>query len=170
MLNSLNAYFKTRHAWLLLIISASTLEIIALILQHCMLFDPCVLCIYQRCTLYGIIAAGLIGAIAPNTPLRFIGIFIWLYNASQGLLLAKKHIDIQSNTSPFVTCDFFVDFPSWLPLDKWLPAIFSASGDCTEHKWFFLSLEMSQWMLIIFGIYLIACIFVLIAQFFKTKS
>ncbi|QOI11020.1 disulfide bond formation protein DsbB [Blochmannia endosymbiont of Colobopsis nipponica] len=168
MLYFFNIYSKTRKAWFLLSSTACILEIIALYFQHIMLFKPCALCIYQRCTLCGIILAGLIGTIAPKkTLLRFTGIFVWLYSASQGLLLAKKHINLQLNPSPFVTCDFFVNFPSWLPLDKWLPQIFDAIGDCTEYQWFFLSLEMSQWMVIIFGIYLIISVFVLISQFLK---
>ncbi len=44
-------------------------------------------------------------------------------------------------------------FPEWLPLDKWVPQVFVASGDCAERQWDFLGLEMPQWLLGIFIAY-----------------
>lgn len=164
MIQSLNRYSKYRAAWLLLALTAFTLALVALYFQHVLLLNPCVLCIYQRCALCGIVTAGIIGAIAPTTPLRFAGLVIWLYSAWQGLQLALTHVDIQLHPSPFITCDFFVDFPAWLPLDKWLPSIFSANSDCALRQWCFLSLEMSQWMIVIFGAYLVIAVIILLAQ------
>ncbi|KYP97336.1 disulfide bond formation protein B, partial [Sodalis-like endosymbiont of Proechinophthirus fluctus] len=110
MMQSLNLYSKNRAAWLLLALTSFALELVALYFQHVLLLNPCVLCIYQRCALYGIVAAGLVGAVAPATPLRFAGLAIWLYSAWKGLRLAMKHTYIQLHPSPFVTCDFFVNF------------------------------------------------------------
>lgn len=53
---------------------------------------------------------------------------------------------MQLHPSPFMTCDFAARFPSWLPLDKWLPQVFVASGDCSVRQWEFLTLEMPQWL------------------------
>ena len=129
MLQYLNGCSRGRGAWILLAVTALILELVALYFQHVMLLKPCVLCIYERCALFGIMGAGIVGAIAPKTPLRFVAILLWIYSTYEGLMLAWKHTMIQLHPSPFVTCDFFVSFPSWLPLDKWAPAIFSASGD-----------------------------------------
>lgn len=170
MLRSLNGCSKNRGTWILLALSAFLLELISLYFQHIMLLKPCVLCIYQRCALYGIVAAGLIGAIAPKTPLRFIGLLFWIYSAWKGLLLAIKHTDIQLHRSPFVTCDLFVNFPHWLPLDKWLPTIFRANVDCSKLQWHFLSLEIPQWMIIIFAVYLSGGVIIFLAQFFRSKK
>ncbi|UVK77022.1 MAG: protein thiol:quinone oxidoreductase DsbB [Sodalis sp. Ffu] len=170
MFDSLNHYSRNRGLWLLLSLTAFALELIAFYFQHVMLLEPCVLCIYQRCALYGIMVAGLVGAILPATLLRFIGLFIWIYSAWQGLLLAIKHTDIQLHPSPFVTCDFFVNFPHWLPLDKWLPTVFSASGDCAERQWHFLSMEMPQWMVFVFTAYLVLAGIILLAQLFRSHK
>lgn len=167
MMQSLNHCSKNRSTWLLLSLTAFALELVALYFHHIILLRPCVLCIYQRCALFGVIAAGLVGAIAPATPLRFVGLAIWLYSAWQGLILSVKHTNIQLHPSPFVTCDFFVSFPTWFPLDKWLPSVFSASGDCAVRQWHCLSLEMPQWMMIIFGAYLVVAVIILIAPFFR---
>ncbi len=170
MLQFFNRCSRGRGAWVLLALTALALELVALYFQHVMLLKPCVLCIYQRCALFGILGAGIVGALAPSTPLRYGALIIWLYSAWEGLMLAMKHTDIQLNPSPFVTCDFFVSFPSWLPLDKWLPAIFSATGDCAVRQWHFMSLEMPQWMIVIFGAYLLVGVLVLVAQPFRPKK
>ena len=72
--------------------------------------------------------------------------------------------------SPFQTCDFAARFPTWLPLDKWLPQVFVASGDCSVRQWQFLSLEMPQWLVGIFAAYLLVAILVIVAQPFKAKN
>ncbi|MFC3395680.1 disulfide bond formation protein DsbB [Brenneria rubrifaciens] len=169
MLRFLNRCSRGRGAWLLMALTAVILESVALYFQHVMLLKPCVLCIYQRTALFGVMGAGLLGAIAPASLLRYPAIGLWIYSAFEGLRLAWKHTDILLNPSPFNTCDFFVSFPSWLPLDKWLPAVFNASGDCSERQWQFLSLEMPQWLVGIFAVYLLIAVLVLIAQPFRPK-
>ncbi|VFS50523.1 Disulfide oxidoreductase [Budvicia aquatica] len=103
-----------------------------------MLLRPCVLCIYERCALFGILAAALIGIISPSSAfVRYAAILLWIYSSIEGLLLTWKHTMIQFFPSPANTCDIFVRFPDWLPLDKWLPSVFVANGDCSEKQWSF---------------------------------
>ncbi len=67
MLQYLNQCSRGRGAWLLMALTAFILELVALWFQHVMLLQPCVMCIYERCALFGIMGAGLVGAIAPKT-------------------------------------------------------------------------------------------------------
>ncbi|WP_439212180.1 disulfide bond formation protein DsbB [Duffyella gerundensis] len=169
MLRYLNQCSRGRGAWLLMAFTAFVLEMVALYFQHVMLLKPCVMCIYERCALFGVMGAGIVGAIAPRTPLRFIALGIWIYSAWQGIRLSYEHTMIQLHPNPFTTCDFAARFPAWLPLDKWLPSVFVASGDCAERGWAFLSLSMPQWMIVVFAFYLIAAVLVTLAQPFKPK-
>lgn len=66
MLRFLNQCSRGRGAWLLLALTALALELVALWFQHVMLLKPCVLCIYERSALFGVMGAGLVGAIAPK--------------------------------------------------------------------------------------------------------
>ncbi|EOM9708560.1 disulfide bond formation protein DsbB, partial [Escherichia coli] len=118
MLRFLNQCSQGRGAWLLMAFTALALELTALWFQHVMLLKPCVLCIYERCALFGVLGAALIGAIAPKTPLRYVAMVIWLYSAFRGVQLTYEHTMLQLYPSPFATCDFMVRFPEWLPLDK----------------------------------------------------
>lgn len=170
MLQFFNRCSQGRGAWLLMALTALVLALIALYFQHVMLLQPCVVCIYQRIALAGILGASVIGALAPRTALRYVAILLWIYSAWQGLQLAWKHSMIQLHPSPFNTCDFFVTLPSWLPLDKWLPAVFQASGDCSERQWQFLSLGMPQWLVGIFAAYLLIAVLVLISQFVRQRK
>ncbi|WP_239954760.1 disulfide bond formation protein DsbB [Pantoea sp. Z09] len=169
MLRYLNQSSRGRAAWLLLALTALALELVALWFQHVMGLKPCVMCIYERCALFGVMGAGIVGAIAPKTPLRWAGLLIWIYSAWEGLRLSYEHTMIQLHPNPFTTCDFAARFPAWLPLDKWLPSVFVASGDCAERGWSFLTLSMPQWMMVIFAAYLIVTLLALIAQPFKPK-
>lgn len=170
MLRFLNQCSQGRGAWLLMALTALALELTALWFQHVMLLKPCVLCIYERCALFGVLGAALIGAIAPKTPLRYVAMIIWLYSAFRGVQLTYEHTMLQLYPSPFMTCDFMVRFPDWLPLDKWVPQVFVASGDCAERQWEFLGLDMPQWLLGIFVAYLIVAVLVVISQPFKAKN
>ncbi len=169
MLRYLNQCSRGRTAWLLLALTALALELVALWFQHVMGLKPCVMCIYERCALFGVMGAGIVGAIAPKSPLRWAGLAIWIYSAWEGARLSYEHTMIQLHPNPFTTCDFAARFPSWLPLDKWLPSVFVASGDCAERSWTFLTLSMPQWMIVVFAAYLIVAILVLIAQPLKPK-
>ncbi|PKH26887.1 disulfide bond formation protein DsbB [Enterobacterales bacterium CwR94] len=169
MLQYLNTSSRGRTAWLLLALTALALELTALFFQHVMGLKPCVMCIYERSALFGVMGAGIIGAIAPKSPLRWVAIVVWIYSAWEGLRLSWEHTMMQLHPNPFVTCDFAARFPTWLPLDKWLPSVFVASGDCAEISWSFLSLSMPQWMVGIFAAYLAVAVLVLLAQAFKPK-
>lgn len=143
-----------RWPWLLLAASAFVLESCALYFQHIMKLDPCVMCVYERLTMMGIIVAGLIGASAPqNIIIRLSAFLCWIVNAIWGLLLAIEHTNYQLHPSPFATCDFLPNFPSWAPLHQWLPWLFNPSGQCEDIVWQFFGYTMPQWLIVSFTIY-----------------
>ncbi|MDF7666336.1 disulfide bond formation protein DsbB [Orbaceae bacterium ESL0727] len=161
----LSQYSRSRTAWLLLFLSGLLFEMIALYFQHSLGFAPCTLCIYQRCAIFGIMIASLIALCSPrNLVFRLIALLLWLYCAFRGLSLAIFNAHLQFEPNLTDTCSTNVEFPSWLSLDQWFPSIFNATGICSERVWSFLTIEMSQWMIIIFASYFIVGVAVLIAQ------
>ena len=170
ILRILNTFSKTRLAWLLLLLSVIFFEASALFFQHVMQLSPCVMCIYERVAMFAVGGAALIGLIAPsNSLVRWLGLTSWGISAYKGLILALEHVDYQFNPSPFATCDLFVTFPDWAPINKWAPWLFEAYGDCSEVVWQFLGLSMPQWLVVIFAGNLIALAAIIIAQFVKEK-
>lgn len=155
MLTFLNTLPTQRKAWLTLAGVAASFELIALYFQHIMGLAPCVMCIYQRTAMLGLVAAGLVGAIAPQyIGIRIAGYALWGYSAIKGLLIALEHVEIQVTQSPFFSCDFRPNFAHTLPVDEWLPFFFKADGDCASISWMFAGWSMSQWMVVIFSCFI----------------
>jgi len=162
---------KQRWSWLLLSGSALTLELCALFFQHVMHLEPCVMCIYERITMLAIVAAGLIGAMAPKKLLiRLLAFITWATGSIWGLLLALEHTHYQMNPSPFATCDFFPNFPEWLPLHEMVPWLFNPTGDCADIVWQFLGYSMPQWLIVSFAIYIVLFLVVAITALLPVKS
>lgn len=169
MLNFFKQCSLKRGAWLFLALSCVILEGIALYFQYGMGLQPCVMCIYERIALLGVMFASLTAFLAPRVaPIRLLAIAFGLFSAVRGMMLAIKHTDYQLNPAPWNQCSPFLDFPETLPLDKWLPEFFSAGGDCGKISWEFLGLIMPQWLIVIFVIYAILFVFLAISQFKRT--
>ncbi|WP_392565639.1 disulfide bond formation protein DsbB [Utexia brackfieldae] len=168
MLQLLSQYARNRTAWFLLLLSALCFELVALFFQHVLNLNPCVLCIYQRCVFAGIFIAALIALINPqNLLFRLVGLALWIYCAIKGFLFAYEQATLQFEPSMFHSCPLNVSFPAWLPLNTWIPGMFESTGICSDRIWQFLTLEMSQWTMIIFICYLIVALLVLVAQFVR---
>ncbi|ART81251.1 disulfide bond formation protein B [Oceanisphaera profunda] len=146
-------FSRSRSAWALLTLGSALLLAIALFFQYGLKMAPCVMCVYQRAALVGVMLAGALGWLAPRQPLlSSMALLGWLAAASKGLLLAKEHIHYQFNPSPFAKCTTVAEFPSWLPLERLLPSVFFPSGDCADVSWSWLGLSMPQWLLGIFAV------------------
>jgi disulfide bond formation protein DsbB len=170
-MQALNHFSRIRLSWLLLLLCIAAFEAAALTFQHVMKLPPCVMCIYERVAMMGIAGAAIIGLLNPNNLfIRWCGFIAWGISAAWGLKLAMQHVNFQLNPSPFATCDLFVTFPSWAPLNKWAPWMFEAYGDCSKIVWQFLTLTMPQWLVIIFAGNLVALAIFVMAQFFNKKS
>lgn len=145
-----------RRAWLLLAISALGLELTALWFQYGMQLDPCVKCVYQRVAIFGLAAAGLLGAVWPRAAALRVGAYLlWAVSAGWGLMLALQHTGIQSDPTTAFNCTFAAEFPAWAKLDEWFPALFLPTGYCDDVQWQWLSLTMAEWMIVVFAIYLL---------------
>ncbi|MCU7555970.1 disulfide bond formation protein DsbB [Alteromonas sp. ASW11-19] len=161
VVHSISRWAEHKSSWLLLFASALALQITALYFQYGMDLKPCIMCIYQRTAVYGILLAGLLVLIVNHGLTRLLGFAGWIVSAVWGYLLATEHLEIINASNPFfASCGIEPNFPSWAPLHEWLPAIFAAEGLCDENSWQFMSMGMAGWMQIIFGIYIAAFVVV----------
>lgn len=162
---------KKRESWFLLAFSSISLELAALFFQYGLHLTPCLLCVYQRTAILGILIAGIIGFISPtNLITRVVAIVLWIYCSFKGLVLAHELVAIQMDANMISTCSFIPNFPSWLPLHEWIPGIFMPTGDCGKDQWDFLGFSMAQWMIVVFAVYgFLSCLF-LIPTIFQKES
>ena len=168
MLQLLNQYFRNRTVWILLFLSTAILFLIALYFQYMMSLEPCVLCIYQRCALLGIMLSALIAIVAPNSVIfRFTALVLWIYSGFRGFDWAHQQAILHTDPYTFHACPLTTEFPHWFPLDNWLPAVFESRGACSENTWKLLTLDVSQWMMLVFALYSFIGILVFISQLFR---
>ena len=152
--HKLSELSTSTRAWFILLVSTIGLEVAALYFQYLMDLRPCIMCIYQRTAVFGIMFSILPVVLLNNIMTRFLAFVGWGVSSIWGLLIAIEHVDIQTAANPFfATCEFVPNFPSWLPLHEWLPNIFAATGDCGDINWSFFNMTMPQWMIIIFSVY-----------------
>ncbi len=167
IVDRIGGWSKRRSAWFALAASALLLEACALYFQYALDLQPCVMCVYIRLAVLGLLAAALVGAIAPARPaVQFLGFAGWAAAAAEGLILSRELIVIQE-AGPYsleVTCSFLPRFPAWMPLHEWFPAFLMPTGSCTDDVWQFLGLSMAQWLQWIFLAYLIALAVVVAAR------
>ncbi|MEO9945633.1 disulfide bond formation protein DsbB [Paraglaciecola sp.] len=171
MFLALSTFAASRFSWGLLFLTALGLEVVALYFQHRMDLQPCIMCIYQRTAVFGVLFSALPAAILNNVITRAIGFVGWGVSAIWGLRLAMEHVDIQTATNPFfATCEIVPNFPSWAPLHQWLPNIFGATGDCGDIDWSLFDMSMPQWMIVIFAIFTMVWAIMLFNRLFVSKS
>ncbi len=155
----------------MLALSALGLELSALYYQYFLQLEPCVLCVYERCSVAIIFFAGVVGYINPNMLwLRLSGYMLWAGGAVWGLYLSLKHSGIQVGVIRNSSCEFVANFPSWMPLDRWVPWLFNPTGYCEDIQWQFLGLSMPQTMVIANVIYLLVLLVVLVAEFRRPRN
>ena len=160
-----------RTPWLLFSGIVFLLEVIALFFQYNMGLAPCIMCIYQRTAVLGLLFAGIIGASKPNNlVVRIVAYTVWGVSSVWGLLIAREHIEMQTTTDPFAfSCEFEPNFPEFMPLHHWIPQFFEATGDCGNIDWQFAGLSMPAWMEVIFVLFT-ATLFALVASRLITKK
>jgi protein dithiol:quinone oxidoreductase len=158
-------------AWALLFLSALALESCALYFQYEMDLRPCIMCIYQRTAIFGIMFAALLPLINNNVLARLLAYVVWAVSAVRGLQIAMEHVEIQTSANSFfATCEIVPNFPSWLPLHELLPAIFAATGDCGDINWSFMNMSMPQWMVVVFAFYGALLALLLVCRMWKFKT
>lgn len=171
IVNTLSSWAEQRWTWGLLFASAFVLELVALFFQYAMDLQPCIMCIYQRTAVFGVMFAALIPLLSNNGLTRLVGFIGWGVSAIWGLLIAIEHVDIQTAANPFfVTCEIVPNFPAFMPLHHWLPNLFAATGDCGNIDWEFLGMSMPQWMIVIFAVYSVLFAGVLSSRLIDKKS
>jgi len=154
MLNKISDWAEQRWAWALLFASALILELIALYFQYAMDLKPCIMCIYQRTAVFGLLFAAMLPLLKNNSMTRLLAFIGWGVSAIWGMLIAIEHVDIQTATNPFfVSCEIVPNFPSFLPLHTMLPNLFAATGDCGNIDWQLFGMSMPQWMIVVFALY-----------------
>jgi len=148
MLQKIKRLSMQRWGWGLVVLSSAALLATALYFQYGLNLQPCIKCIYVRAAFAGILVAGIIGLLSPKTALlRLVALLGMLASGIFGIMQAYELLEIEQLLAEggFFSCALFAEFPSWLALDKWLPAVFEPTGSCGDTSWQFFGQSMAFW-------------------------
>lgn len=153
-----------RWLWILGGLVALILEVIAVYyFQEYLGQRPCEMCVYIRFAMTAIIIFAMIAAIFPkNIIFKLIGYvgcfwamirgFLWSLNLEM-ITLDRLRPDYNPFTSNCSINEAF--FPFGLPMHRWFPQHYMQTGICGEDTWSLWGLNMAEYMLIIFSIFIL---------------
>ena len=173
MLQKLKALSMQRWGWLLVMLSCLGLLGTALYFQYGLNMQPCIKCINVRAAFTAILLASFIGLFAPRQAfLRLLALVAMLAAASYGIVQAHEllHIEQLLANGGFFSCSLFAEFPAWLPLDQWLPAVFAPTGSCGDTSWQFIGKSMAFWSAVALWCYAAVAAVLLLAQFARISK
>ncbi|MDY6322832.1 MAG: disulfide bond formation protein DsbB [Succinivibrio sp.] len=170
MLRFIQEFTASRLSWGLLIIFGMAMEGCALYFQYGLNLDPCVNCVYERACMAGFVIAGLLGFLFPSFKLtRLLSSLIFLGCSGLGLKISIGHYIESVSTGFGSSCAIKASFPSFMPLDEWLPWLFKPIGQCGKLPWSLLGLGMPEWLIIIFSCGIAVSVAFLLSQFASRK-
>ncbi|SDI93859.1 disulfide bond formation protein DsbB [Ferrimonas sediminum] len=174
-LTTLQQWQQQRWIWLLMSGAALFLILAAMgYFQWFLAMDPCEICVYIRFSQMCILFAGLIIAIKPdNQLLKLAGMALAWYAVLQGMAwsieLAGLHDSSHALDAVMAeggdlfaagggggACSTEPKFPLGLPMHEWFPYEFQPSGICGEDDWSLLGLNMAQYCIIAYSVFIAA--------------
>lgn len=161
---------EQKKSWILLAALCIILNISALFMQYVYHIEPCVICVQQRALLFLISIVSLIAIPfkLKKTSILFLGLDIIIL--LKVIILAIKKINIQLHPYLSTTCLIEKPFPSFLPLDKWIPSVFLNKGYCSSSDISIFGLSLSQILLIICLAIIVPLISVFVMKFYKPSK
>lgn len=137
--------WRSTWFWLAIAGICFALDAGALFYQHVLEVYPCELCIYVRVWVLAIMLLSLMALVVKHfAP----GALIFsLAGLALSIGLAKETYNLLAIEYDFGTggaCSFFANFPSWAPLDKWLPSMFQVQELCAATPDVLFGISMAE--------------------------
>lgn len=156
MLSVLSRFNRSTFFWVGLIVTCLALEGAALFYQYVLEYGPCVLCVHIRAWVLGIMLAAVLGLFLRHSRFGLV-----LANAATLLFTAgmveRSYRTLGTERGWFEgTCSMNPNYPAWLRLDEWLPAVFKPLEACGYTPWVIPELLSMAEALMLFSVGLAA--------------
>ncbi len=151
----LDLLFLNRKRFFVLLGATSLgLIIVALLFEHMLLLEPCLLCYAQRACVYLVILLSLVGFLHKNQSLIIFRSYISLAIAIIvcGISLSIRQLYLQNLPPELVpTCGPDIDYLfETLPILEVFMLAIRGDGNCAEVLWSFLGISIPGWLLVAF--------------------
>lgn len=139
--------------WIALIVLCIALEVGALYYQYVLDYLPCVLCVHVRAWVLLILVAAVLGLLLRHSRIGLMAANLLALIGAVGML-ERSYVTLGTEMGWVDgSCgNMQANFPSWLALDQWLPAVFKPLESCGLTPWLIQEvLSMAQGLVLIAG-------------------
>ena len=151
MVNKLYDLGESRYFWLAGILYFVLMEGIALYYQYVQDWYPCALCVQVRAWVMGTIFFAILGmVVVKNFWWRWMALNLTIVMMGGGLYTSWYAYGVEQGTV-ISSCTMGAGFPSFMPLDQWIPFFFEAQGICGQSPEMPLGFSMVEALLITTG-------------------
>lgn len=125
-----NILLASKWYWLFIGVLGFTSLGVALFYQYALGDEPCQVCIHIRIWVIAFGLLGLLMALVPDHKWSNLGGHALAVGCMSGFYERSKYLfDVEKGRGDG-SCEFFLGFPDWFALDKWLPAVFEVRNLC----------------------------------------
>jgi disulfide bond formation protein DsbB len=137
--------------WAGLILTALTMEGVALFYQYRLDYWPCVLCIHVRVWLLGLILAGGLGLLGRH--LRGLLVLAQILVAVVGAGILERSLKLLGTERGTFegSCAMESGLPAWFALDQWLPFMFKVMEPCGYTPELFSGITIAEALVVFSG-------------------
>ena len=147
-------FLNSKRFFVLLGATSLALIFVALLFEHMLLLEPCLLCYAQRACVYLVILLSLVGFLHKNQSLIIFRSYISLAIAIIvcGISLSIRQLYLQNLPPELVpTCGPDIDYLfETLPILEVFMLAIRGDGNCAEVLWSFLGISIPGWLLVAF--------------------
>ena len=134
----------SRMYWLGIAAGGVALLAIALYYQHALGDEPCQVCVHVRVWVAAFTLLALVMAAVPlNRWLQLAGNVV-LCVCGVGVAERAYYLYLIENGLGEGSCEFFLGYPNWFALDKWMPGVFEVRNLCGYTPEMFYGLTMAE--------------------------
>lgn len=157
------------QSWLAVVLISTGLVAGAVYSQQTQMQYPCELCIYTRVWLVAIALVALAGlALRRVLHARRVLIAAELVLSVGLAQVVWELLALEYGFAGAGACSMIANFPSWAPLDEWLPALFQVQGPCAATPEVVLGLSMADGLAVVTVCFIAAFAFALVGSFRRT--
>lgn len=167
-MNTLEKIGESRKFWLAGIIYLTSMEAIALYYQYGPgQWYPCALCVQVRAWVLAALFFSILGMVlVKHFWLRWMSLNLTIVMLAGALYTSYYAFGVEQGTV-ISSCGMGAGFPTFMPLDQWIPFFFEAQGMCGQSPAMPLGLSMVEALLITISMPLLVLIAVWVAHIRK---
>lgn len=161
---------RSAFFWLAMIVACIAMEATALYYQYVLDYGPCVLCVHIRAWIFAILVLSVVGLISRKNKGATTVVNLLALLAAAGMT-ERSYLTLGIEKG-FVdgSCTLNAGFPSWLPLDQWVPSVFEPWEACGYTPEMLLGITMAEALMLISSLWLLILAAMFISRITNCRS